>query len=136
MKRALLLGDAREFGMLLDTAWESKKQMADEITNPVLDEMYSEAKKNGALGGKVSGAGGGGFMVFYCETGCKHKVAERLEQLGGEVVDFKFEPFGLQRWRVETVRPQLDQVVASELDRYTAGEATGSYGTVVQDNGI
>lgn len=110
MKRALLLGDARGFGKLLDVAWHSKKQMADEITNPVIDEMYSEAKKAGALGGKVSGAGGGGYMIFYCETGRKHKVAERLEQLGGEVVDFKFEPFGLQRWRVETLSPAVSAV--------------------------
>lgn len=133
MKRALLLGDARGFGMLLDAAWQSKKPMADEITNPMIDEMYQEAMKAGALGGKISGAGGGGFMIFYCETGRKHKVAEKLEQLGGEVVDFKFEPCGQQCWRVETTRPDLDQVVACELGRYVVGETTGSYETVTRD---
>lgn len=133
MKRVLLLGDARGFGSLLDAGWESKKQMAEQITNPMIDEMYAEAIKAGALGGKISGAGGGGFMIFYCETGRKHKVAERLEQLGGEVVDFKFEPCGVQHWRVETARPHLNEVVASELNRYIVGETTGMHEAMQQN---
>lgn len=107
MKRALLVGDTREFGALLDAGWHSKKAMADEISNPLIDEMYQEAKKAGAIGGKVSGAGGGGFMTFYCENGQKHKVAERLSQMGGEVVDFQFEPCGLQSWTSGERRPHL-----------------------------
>ena len=63
-----LLGDARGFGMLLDAAWQSKKQMADEITNPMIDEMFQEAMKAGALGGKISGAGGGS-MFFIVRPG-------------------------------------------------------------------
>lgn len=100
MKNALLTGDVRGFGKLLDHAWQAKKKMALEITNPMIDEMYEEAIKAGALGGKISGAGGGGFMIFYCDNGRRHKVAARLEQLGGEVVDFEFENFGAQSWGV------------------------------------
>ncbi len=114
MKNALLTGNPRGFGRLLDDAWKSKKKMANEITNPMIDEMYAEAIKAGALGGKVSGAGGGGFMVFYCENGTRHKVAARLEQLGGEVVDFEFENFGSRSWRVREYRevPLLRPVAA------------------------
>lgn len=102
MKRMLLTGNTRGFGELLHHAWQSKKRMAKEISNPSLDQMYDEARAAGAIGGKVSGAGGGGFMMFYCDNGKKHKVAERLEQLGGEVVDFRFEQSGLQSWQTQT----------------------------------
>ena len=107
MKNALLIGDPRGFGKLLDCAWQAKKKMADEITNPMIDEMYEAAIKAGALGGKVSGAGGGGFMIFYCDNGKRHKVAARLEELGGEVVDFQFEHFGAQSWRTRDEQPEV-----------------------------
>jgi D-glycero-alpha-D-manno-heptose-7-phosphate kinase len=61
--------------------------------------MYEEAKKAGAIGGKITGAGGGGFLMLYCRFDRKHKVAGRLERLGGEIVDFQFEEKGLQTWR-------------------------------------
>jgi D-glycero-alpha-D-manno-heptose-7-phosphate kinase len=101
MKSALLRGRLREFADLLHHGWESKKQMANEISTPAIDEMYEEARKAGALGGKVTGAGGGGFMLFICEFDRKHKVAERLEQLGGQIVEFAFDYRGLQTWTVE-----------------------------------
>ena len=104
MKKALLTGNTRHFGELLHHAWASKKQMADVISNSILDEYYEEAILAGAIGGKVSGAGGGGFMFFYCESGKKHKVAQRLEQMGGEVVGFEFEHNGLQSWRTSAVK--------------------------------
>ena len=63
MKRALLVGDLREFGELLHLAWESKRQTAKGITNPKIDELYYGALQAGALGGRMSGAGGGGFMI-------------------------------------------------------------------------
>lgn len=100
MKRALLTGDTRGFGALLDVAWESKKNMGDKISNPMIDEMYDTAKRTGALGGKVSGAGGGGFMMFYCDHGKRYKVAEQLERMGGKVVNFMFEHRGVHSWSV------------------------------------
>lgn len=100
MKRALLTGKLDEFGELLDHGWTQKKRMSDRISTPAIDEMYEEAKNAGAIGGKVTGAGGGGFLMIYCRFDKKHKVAERLETLGGKIVDFQFEEMGLQTWRV------------------------------------
>lgn len=100
MKRALLTGRLDEFGELLDYGWEQKKRMSDRISTPAIDEMYEEAKKAGAIGGKITGAGGGGFLMIYCRFDKKHKVAERLEKLGGEIVGFQFEEKGLQTWRI------------------------------------
>ncbi len=99
MKKALLTGRLGEFGELLAFGWEQKKKMSDRISNEAIDEMYEEAKKAGAVGGKITGAGGGGFLMLYCRFDRKHKVAERMEQLGGEIVDFQFEEKGLQTWR-------------------------------------
>jgi len=100
MKNALLRGRLTEFGALLHEAWENKKKMAQQISNPFIDELYETARKNGALGGKVSGAGGGGYMFFYCPFDRKHLVAEALEKLGAQVVDFNFDFYGLQTWEV------------------------------------
>jgi D-glycero-alpha-D-manno-heptose-7-phosphate kinase len=100
MKNALLQRRLDDFGALLDRAWHVKKQQSDRISNPRIDEFYEEARKAGTLGAKVTGAGGGGYMLFYCEAGKKHRVAERLIELGGEVQEFAFEPEGLRTWRV------------------------------------
>jgi len=66
MKEAILTGRLNEIGEILDFGWKYKKQMAEGITNPLIDEIYETAKKAGATGGKISGAGGGGFMMLYC----------------------------------------------------------------------
>jgi len=101
MKNALLRRRLNEFGELLHYAWENKKRMSDKISNPEIEEMYEEARKAGALGGKISGAGGGGYMLLYCQFEKKHKVAERLKKMSGTIVDFAFDPYGLQTWRVD-----------------------------------
>ena len=100
MKNALLQGKLHDFGALLHHAWEFKKKMSDRITNPFLDEIYEAARKKGALGGKITGAGGGGYMLFYCSFENKHKVAAELKRLGVAITDFSFEFHGLQTWRV------------------------------------
>jgi D-glycero-alpha-D-manno-heptose-7-phosphate kinase len=102
MKRALLHGRLDDFGDLLNTAWEYKKKMSPKISNPAIDELYSEARKAGALGGKIMGAGGGGFMLFYCPFEGKHKIAARLKQIGASLTEFAFEDHGLQTWRVNS----------------------------------
>ncbi len=101
MKDALLRGSLGEFGLLLDRAWEFKKKMSSKITNAHIDELYDEAKRNGAIGGKVTGAGGGGYMLLYCRYDTKHKVQAALAELGAEAVDFQFDLTGLTTWSHE-----------------------------------
>lgn len=98
MKDALLRGRLDDFGDLLGTAWEYKKRMSPRISTPTIDEAYAEALAAGARGGKVTGAGGGGFMLFYCRPGKRHLVAERLARLGLEESEFAFDQDGLRTW--------------------------------------
>ncbi len=74
MKEALLKGRLHEFGEILDYGYQQKKKMAEGISNSLMEEIYETAKAAGATGGKISGAGGGGFMTFYCPGTTKYKV--------------------------------------------------------------
>jgi D-glycero-alpha-D-manno-heptose-7-phosphate kinase len=98
MKDALLQNHLDEFGGLLHEAWLRKQRMTDKITTVRIHELYETAREAGALGGKISGAGGGGFMMFYCPFDRKHRVAEALEKSGARVHDFHFDFRGLQSW--------------------------------------
>jgi D-glycero-alpha-D-manno-heptose-7-phosphate kinase len=100
-KNALLQGRLEDFGTLLHESWVSKKKMAASITTPLIDEMYSEARRLGALGGKISGAGGGGYMFLYCPYETQPLIAECLEALGALQVGFSFEKNGLQTWETD-----------------------------------
>ena len=100
MKEHLLRGDLNKIGEVLHFGWQNKKQMAKSISNTLIDDIYTEALKNGATGGKISGAGGGGFMFFYCPAVTKIKVARSLEQFGGRVQSFKFTSQGLATWSI------------------------------------
>lgn len=100
MKNLLLQRRLREFGELLGHAWQSKKRISPKISAPRLDEMYDEARRQGALGGKITGAGGGGYMLFYCEFERKHRVAEALTRMGAHACELGFEFNGLQTWTV------------------------------------
>lgn len=100
MKNALLQNRVRDFGLLLHEAWTHKKQMAKQITNPQIDALYDAARQYGALGGKILGAGGGGYLLLLCEFGRKHVIAAALEGMGAEPIDFHFVPDGLQTWEV------------------------------------
>ena len=98
MKEAILKGRFDEIGEILGYGWKYKKEMANGITNPLLDEIYETAIRAGATGGKISGAGGGGFMMFYCPGNSRYKVIQSLQRFGGEFRRFKFEPNGNQSW--------------------------------------
>lgn len=98
MKDELLKGNLHSFGRLLDYGWKSKKRMSSRISNPQIDELYEEAIKAGALGGKLLGAGGGGYLLMYCPYNVKHKVAKRMEEVGGQLTDWNFELRGAQAW--------------------------------------
>jgi D-glycero-alpha-D-manno-heptose-7-phosphate kinase len=101
MKNALLRRRVNDFGELLGAAWEFKKQMSPRITNSFIDEAYAAARAQGALGGKVTGAGGGGYMLFFCPFHRKHRVAETLTAMGGTVTEFEFAHQGLTTWAID-----------------------------------
>jgi D-glycero-alpha-D-manno-heptose-7-phosphate kinase len=100
MKEALLKGNIDEIGEILDFGWKYKKQMTSEITNPLLDNIYETAMKAGATGGKVSGAGGGGFMSFYCPGTSRYNVEQALTSFGGQVKRYEFTHEGLKTWTI------------------------------------
>jgi D-glycero-alpha-D-manno-heptose-7-phosphate kinase len=78
---ALLSGELDEIGRLLHEGWLLKKQLASQISNSHLDEMYEAARRAGAIGGKITGAGGGGFLLLYCPPGTAEKVRDALSHL-------------------------------------------------------
>jgi D-glycero-alpha-D-manno-heptose-7-phosphate kinase len=101
MKNALLKGHLGEFGELLHKGWMHKKTLASKISNPEIDKLYETARANGAIGGKLLGAGGGGYLLLFCDFDKKHIIAEKLENLGGQIVNFGFDYQGLQSWNAD-----------------------------------
>lgn len=116
MKDELLRGNLNGFGKLLDYGWTSKKKMSNKISNPRIDELYDEAMKAGALGGKLLGAGGGGYLLMYCPYNVKHKVAERMEKAGGQLADWNFELRGVQSWVYDSNRWDYNKIDISLPD--------------------
>ncbi len=100
MKEALLKGEVNKIGEILDYGWKYKKEMTGDISNPVIDSIYETAIKHGAVGGKVTGAGGGGFMTLYCNGLKRYEVFKGLEKFGGRFVEFHFCEQGVETWRV------------------------------------
>ncbi len=98
LKEALLKGDLSEFGELMHQGWEQKKRFASKVTSPEIDKMYEAAREHGAIGGKISGAGGGGFMMLFCEPERKHEVSRALRDLGAQPEPVSFDLRGLQTW--------------------------------------
>ena len=98
MKEALLKGDIDGIGKILDFGWQHKKQMAKSITNEHIDKLYETALNAGASGGKISGAGGGGFMFFYCPENSRYRVIEALSKFGGQAKRYEFTTEGLKTW--------------------------------------
>ena len=100
MKEALLKGRLHEIGEILDFGFSQKRKMAEGISNSLMDEIYETAKKAGATGGKISGAGGGGFMIFYCPGNTKYNVIHKLKKFGGEHRNYQFVEHGLTSWTI------------------------------------
>ncbi len=100
MKTALLRGRLTEFAELLHEEWQAKKGLSHKISTPFLDDLYDAARQEGALGGKVAGAGGGGFVMLYCPFDRKHRIAKRLREMGCTIADFSFTQRGVVTWMV------------------------------------
>jgi D-glycero-alpha-D-manno-heptose-7-phosphate kinase len=99
MKNALLRGELDKIGEILDYGWHHKKMLAPGISNPRIDEIYQIAIDNGASGGKISGAGGGGFIIFYCPNNTRHQVIEAISKFG-VVHPYEFTATGLKTWAI------------------------------------
>lgn len=100
MKESLLRGELDEIGSILNIGFEQKRLMAEGITNDLIEDIYAAARKSGATGGKISGAGGGGFMIFYCPDNTKYAVMRALDDFGGIQRTYSFTKRGLKTWRI------------------------------------
>jgi D-glycero-alpha-D-manno-heptose-7-phosphate kinase len=96
----LLRGRLEKIGILMNNAWMIKRQLSSKISSPYLDSIYSIAIENGALGGKLLGAGGGGFFLFFVAPFSKIKLIDALEKLSLEIQPFRFETDGMKSWTV------------------------------------
>ena len=100
MKEALLMGDLDAFSAAMRMSWEAKKKMANGITNQKINDIYQTAIKEGARAGKVSGAGGGGYMMFIVDPVKRSRVISCLQEFSGSVSTCKFVEQGVDSWRV------------------------------------
>ena len=130
MRATLKSGNLDEFGELLHRAWVAKKRVSEKISTSRIDEMYGVARANGACGGKITGAGGGGFLLLYCPQTAQSAVRERLTAMGAREMHFEFDFQGAQvvvddpfidgderggtKW---TFEPWSDQMSAAGLSR-------------------
>ncbi len=98
MKESLLKGELSDIGNLLQMSWENKKLLASGITNQQIETIYNVAIEAGAKGGKISGAGGGGFMIFYCPGNSRFNVIDKLEEIDVAYQRYHFQDKGLETW--------------------------------------
>jgi D-glycero-alpha-D-manno-heptose-7-phosphate kinase len=105
MRLALLSGNLKEFAGLLDEGWQAKRKLSECISSPRIDHLYQIARQHGALGGKITGAGGGGFLLLYCEESEQPAVRDALAKEGLQQMTFEFD---FQGTRVLINDPFLD----------------------------
>jgi D-glycero-alpha-D-manno-heptose-7-phosphate kinase len=98
LRNHLLRGELNKFGECLDKSWQLKRNFSSMISNDHIDSIYSGAIKNGAVGGKLLGAGGGGFFIFYVDPFEKHRLINHLKSKNLSLQPFRFEPDGLKTW--------------------------------------
>jgi D-glycero-alpha-D-manno-heptose-7-phosphate kinase len=119
-RQALTCGALDEFGLLLHETWQLKKQLAGKISNGYIDDLYDRARRAGALGGKIAGAGGGGFLLLYCPPEKRESVRTALRKLpelpfnlesAGTKVIFDYSRAG-RRFSVQSRRPVLRRAAA------------------------
>jgi len=94
------IGRLNEFGELLHKGWLTKKSLSSKISNKDIENFYLTSRKFGVLGGKLLGAGGGGHLLLFSEPNKKHRVIQELEKIGGKIVNFHFNPKGLEVWEI------------------------------------
>ncbi len=100
MKEAVLTGNISRIGPILHDSWQHKKAMAEGISNPDIDALYDAAISQVATGGKISGAGGGGYIFFYCPNNTRFAVGQALSKFGGNIQTYNFTEAGLTTWSI------------------------------------
>jgi D-glycero-alpha-D-manno-heptose-7-phosphate kinase len=129
MLATLKAGNLDRFGELLHKGWQAKKRVSEKISTSRIDEMYGAARAEGAIGGKITGAGGGGFLLLYCPKPAQEKVRSRLTQIGAREMSFEFDfqgaqvvvddPFidaderGGMKWTFQPLEPQASAATLS-----------------------
>jgi D-glycero-alpha-D-manno-heptose-7-phosphate kinase len=108
MRNQLLRGKLLQFGQLLDEAWQFKRQLSSKISTARLDQIYQDARSHGAIGGKLLGAGGGGFFLFYISPFRKLELLAHFKQAGLKVQPFRFEQDGLRAWSVREGKNHME----------------------------
>lgn len=108
MRNHLLRGRLLKFGESMHEAWQLKRQFSSKISNKYLDDIYDSALRAGAIGGKLLGAGGGGFFLFYAPPFQKHTLIDYLESQGLKVRPFRFEQDGLRAWSARDSKNQME----------------------------
>lgn len=101
MDYSLREGKLKEFGDLIKYSWELKKSFNPMVTNENIEDLINTALNNGAIGGRLMGAGGGGHLLFYCNSNKEQIVKEKLEEKGVKYINFNFDFRGLETWEVE-----------------------------------
>ena len=96
MREALKAGELHRFGELLHESWQAKRKISSKISTTRIDQLYARAREYGAIGGKITGAGGGGFLLLYCEASHRHAVREALSKEGVQEMAFSFDMQGAQ----------------------------------------
>jgi D-glycero-alpha-D-manno-heptose-7-phosphate kinase len=103
MHKHLIRGELLDFGRSLDVGWHLKRSLSSSISNPQIDAIYQAAKVAGALGGKLLGAGAGGFFLFFVQPQYRQKVAQCLRDLNCKLSSFRFETGGVTSWRTKVL---------------------------------
>lgn len=101
IKDSLLRSDIKSIGELLQESWENKRRTDKYISNTKIDELYEIGIKNGASGGKLLGAGGGGYLLFFHSPRKRSQLVKSLEEAEGEIMNFNFEFNGIQTWNAD-----------------------------------
>lgn len=100
MKDCLLKGNLNEFALLLHEGWVEKQKLDPNISTNKIEKLYNKAREEGALSGKLLGAGGGGYLLLYCDMGKKNKVIKSLTKMDVNITKFNFEKSGLVTWKI------------------------------------